>query len=104
MIISIIVLSSVIQLTIKYFRYPSEIKMLTKNNNEDYNYPLITLNIVIHNFKPDKIVYANWNDYLSGDESNMGKERSNQARETGLDKIYRNFKGIINICLIYFYL
>ena len=85
MLISIIVLSNMSLLTIKYFHFPSEIKMSVKNNNEDNNYPLITLSTVVHNYSNDLFVYAHWKEYLSHQEFNMTEKDGKSLIENKLD-------------------
>ena len=52
--------------------------MSIKNNNEDDNYPRITLNTVVHNFRRDLSIYAYWNNYLSPNDFNMSEEQGKQ--------------------------
>ena len=78
MVISIIVITNIIQMTSEYLHYPSEIKILINNNNEDFNYPRITLNTAIsYNIFQDFVIYRKWNEYLSDKGLNLSKEEEN---------------------------
>ena len=57
-------LSNLLQLTVQYFNYPTEIKLWVNIENENDNYPKITLNVVAQHYDYGN-AYKNWNDFLT---------------------------------------
>ena len=85
--LSIIVFSNIIQLTLKYFNFPSQIKISVNSNEDEKSYPRITMSVVIHHYSNEKDVYAQWNDFLSKDDFKLA-EVKNKCPEKRESKIF----------------